>query len=287
MSGSMPKALAFKERHGTRPVIARGLLFMSVALRQAARRLHTGGDRGTGHPPAPPSAAHSLREGDGPHRGGRRNAVFWAFLRKDLYFSFPLIAGAFAAGGVALGLLKLGATFAAGFILFCAAAAPAPFLCMFLIAGERQERSHLFALSLPISPVRYMLAKVLAVSIAYAVAWLGLGAGTVLWLASAPLGAGLLPYLTVVWLFVLDQYCGMLAVFVARQSVATSIAAMIVFNTSPALFFNYVAHDVPAGPGAVAVWSPYALQLVTIELAVAAAFFAMTLWAVSRHREQS
>jgi hypothetical protein len=62
---------------------------------------------------------------------------------------------------------------------------------------------------------------------------------------------------------------------------------MIVFNTSPALFFYYVAGRVSAGPGAVAVWSPYVRLLLGIELAVAAAFLALTFWAVSRRTDQT
>jgi hypothetical protein len=221
--------------------------------------------------------------------GLTRTAVFWGFLLKDLYFSRFLILGAFVIAAAALVLFKLASAYFAAFIvMFCAGAVPAAFLCMFLVAGERQERSHLFALSLPISPARYMLAKVLAVTIAFVAPWVVLGVGAALVLANMPLGAGLLPYGTLTWLFVLDQYFMLLAVTVASQSTAAVIVAMIVFNLAPSFFFYYLGtNSITATPAAVAVLSPNVLRVLTTELAAAAVLFALTLWSVFRQRDQT
>jgi hypothetical protein len=215
--------------------------------------------------------------------------VFRGFLLKDLYFSLPLIVGAFLTAALALALLKLANAYFASFIvMFCAGAAPAAFLCLLLIHGERQERSHLFALSLPISPARYMLTKVLAVTIAYAVPWVVLGAGVELLLLRMPMGSGLVPYSTITWLFVLDQYFMLLVVSVIRPTAATVTAAMILFNTSPSLFFYYLSTNrITPTPGTVAVWSPDVLKVISIELVAAAVFLALTLWGASRHRDQT
>jgi len=213
--------------------------------------------------------------------------VFWGLVRKDLYFSRLVMVGAFLTAAIGLGAQMLGGSFAAAILLFCAGAAPAAFLCIFLISAERQERSHLFALSLPISPSRYLLAKVLAVTTAFAVPWALLGLGICLLLAISPASAGLLPYFTVVWLFVLDQYCALLSVMVASQSAAVVTAAMVMFNVSPSLFFYYIARWANPEPSAVVVWTAYELRIVTIELGVAAACFALTLWCVLRQRDQT
>jgi hypothetical protein len=219
-------------------------------------------------------------------------SVIRAYVLKDLYFSRVIIAGAFLAAAVALGLFEVGASSAALILIFSAAAAPAALLCLFLIFGERQGRAHLFDLSLPISPAQYMLAKVLAITSAFAVPWVVLGAGVtlLLLLQSGPSGAALLPYATTVWLFVLDEYCLILSVCVASQSAAAMMTAMIVFNLAPALFFAYVAPAakpaLTAGRSAAAVWSPHLLWIVEMELAVAAALFAVVLRCVFRQQDQ-
>jgi hypothetical protein len=214
--------------------------------------------------------------------------VFWGFLLKDLYFSRVLIAAAFITAAIALALFKLaGAYFAAFIVMFCAGSAPAAFLCLGLIFGERQERAHLFSLSLPISPARYMLAKVLAITCAFVGTWLLLGGGTALLLEGMPLGAGLLPYSVATWLFVLDQFCLLLAVGAASQSGAVMVGAMLFYNISPAFFFYYMgANEITAAPGAIAVWTPQVQRVITSELAIVAALLALTLWCVFRQKDQ-
>jgi hypothetical protein len=287
MTGSARRVSGAAEPFSPRLLLARALLAASIGLRNAARRLGAGGNADA--QPAPAGGARPFGLGQLPGALFTRGAVFRGFLLKDLYFSLPLIVGAFLTAALALGLLKLaGAYFAAFIVMFCAGSAPAAFLVLFLIHGERQERSHLFALSLPISPARYMFVKVLAVTMAYAVPWVVLGAGVELLLLRTPLGSGLLPYSTITWLFVLDQYFMLLAVTVISPTVGTVIAAMILFNISPTFFFYYLSTNlITATPGAVAVWSPNVLRVIAGELTAAAVFLALTLWGVMRQRDQT
>jgi ABC-2 type transport system permease protein len=269
-----------------RLVLARALLGASIGLRNLARRLE-------GRTPGAGSAARAPAGVAIPAAVAAacptRNAVFLAFLLRDLYFSRACIVMAFITAAAALALDKLaGAHFAAFIAMYCAGSAPAAFLCLLLVFGERQERSHLFALSLPISPARYLLAKVLAVSIAFLGTWLLLGAATALLLASMPLGAGLLPYSTATWLFVLDLFCMLLAITAASQSVGVVVAANVAYNIAPAFFFYYIGTiSITAQPAAVAVWSPQARWLITAEMAAVVMLFALTFWSVLRPRDQA
>lgn len=277
MTESLPRASGARELRVARLHIARALLAASIWLRNIARRLGA-----EGHVDPRSLAQVPARDAVAAHLQPTTGAVFRGFLVKDLLLSWPLIAMGFLIAGLALVLVLGGAYFAAFIAMFCAGAVPAAFLCMVLVFGERQERSHLFMLSLPISPARYLLAKVSALTIAYAVPWVVLGGAAVVLLARVPSGPGLLPYALIAWLFVLDQYCMLLAAAIVSQSAA--MVAMIAFNVLPSFFFYYIGNPVMK-PGAVAVWSPYALRVIAIELAIAAALFAMTLWCASRPRD--
>jgi ABC-2 type transport system permease protein len=218
-------------------------------------------------------------------------SVLRSFVLKDLYFSRWIVAASFVVALLAYGLAAVGGTFAAFILLFCAGAAPATFLCLFLISGERKERSHLFALSLPISPERYLLAKVLALSSAYILPWAALGLITLLLAFVLPHHMGIVPYATLTWLFVLDQYAMMLAVTVSSRSEAAAVVAMIVFNISPAFFFYYMSRVASIGgvnpTAAVAVWSPVAMIITAIEILVALLLFAVVFWSVFHQKDQT
>jgi len=283
MSGALNRSVAVKEASAGRRVLARALLTLAAALRKTARRLDAAGGAAAGLPP------EIVGISSGQTRAARftSDPVFWALVRKDVYASRVIILGAFVTAGAALALQKIGGDLAAAVLLYCAGAAPPVFLCLMLISGERQERSHLFALSLPISPARYLLAKVVAVTAAFAVPWGLLGAGIGVLLMISPAGVNGVPFVTVVWLFVLDLYCGLLWVVVASRSAALVTTAMVLINVSPSLYFNYIARWTNPPPGAVVLWSPYALRVVTIETVLAAVCFAFTLWCVFRQKDQT
>ena len=218
-------------------------------------------------------------------------SVLKSFVLKDLYFSRWIVAASFVVALLAYGLAAGGGTFAAFILLFCAGAAPATFLCLFLISGERKERSHLFALSLPISPAHYLLAKVLALSAAYALQWTVVGLVTLVFGFILPHHMGIAPYAAITWLFILDQYAMMLAVTVSSRSEGAAVAAMIVFNISPAFFFYYMAR-IPSIGGAnplapVAVWSPAVITAGGIEIVVALLLIAVVFWSVFHQQDQT
>lgn len=276
MSGTLNTA-AVKEPSFARRVSARVLRALSATLLKAAHRLEAPerGDEG------------AARASPGQPVGVRFTAdrVFWGFMWKDLYFSRRIIMAGFLTAAAGLGVQRAGAGFLASILLFCAVAAPAAFLSIFLIYAERQERSHLFDLSLPISPRGYLLGKVLAVTAAFGMIWLTLIVGIGLLIALSPGGTAYLPYLMVVWLFVLAEYSVLLWILVASRSVGAMILGTIFFNTSPGIFFYYIGRAVDPTQGGVPGWSPYALRVVASELAVAAVFFALTLWCVARQRD--
>ncbi|HYC92897.1 MAG TPA: AAA family ATPase [Thermoanaerobaculia bacterium] len=98
---------------------------------------------------------------------------------KDLYLYRPLIACALVAGVASLVLSRFSAGdhvstgVNAGVVLFMTTIiAFGIFIAMGGILKERQDRSQLFVLSLPIAPAQYAMAKVGAALIAFLVPWI-------------------------------------------------------------------------------------------------------------------
>src|SRR5690242_21946435 len=81
--------------------------------------------------------------------------------------------GALLTAAIALAIANIGplGAYTAMIFLISAGAAPAVFICMFIVIAERKEKTNLFCLSLPISGRQYALAKIVAASVAFLVPW--------------------------------------------------------------------------------------------------------------------
>jgi ABC-2 type transport system permease protein len=219
-----------------------------------------------------------------------RRSVFWHIVRRDLRISMGLIVTALVLGIIAFALAGHGkvASFVSTFLLICAGIAPGVFICSLMIWTERKDKSRLFSLSLPISPPRYALAKATAASIAYLAPWAALAATALIGytLLSAPSGPA--PLMTALWLFLLDQFCIFLCITLVTDSDLWFTAAIVFVNTSIAPFF-FVMTNIPSiGPhinGPTAFWSSTVITILAVELTVAAAVVAFTIYRISRTRD--
>lgn len=218
------------------------------------------------------------------------NAIVRRFVLKDLHFARGVMIGAVLIALLAIPLLTLGPVgrYAAFILMIVAGAAPGSFICGALVVTERKERSNLFALALPISPVQATLAKALAAVTAYLVPWAVLMAGTfaLFYIAHSP--KGLLPLGTMVWVFLLDQFCLQLAVSLTTSSDALFTTVIVFCSVSISMYF-YVTLSVPTFaaqlPQAAATWSPMVFKVIAIELLIAVALLAYTFWRVSRQKD--
>jgi ABC-2 family transporter protein len=217
------------------------------------------------------------------------NAALSRFVLKDLYFAWPVMVGAIALALLAIPLLALGpiGRYAALILMICAGAVPPSFICMALIVGERKERANLFALSLPISGRQTQLAKMLAAATAYLLPWavLILGTFVVFSLSHAP--RGMLPFGTMVWVFLLDQFCLMLAVAITSTTDGWVTVTIVICSVSISFYF-FTFLSIPQMSAqlsqATAVWTPFELRVIAIELAIAIALLAFALSHVLRRR---
>jgi ABC-2 family transporter protein len=218
------------------------------------------------------------------------NATLARFVLKDLYFARPVMVGAIAIALLAIPLLALGpiGRYAALILMVCAGAVPSSFICMALIVGERKERANLFALSLPISGRQTQLAKMLAAATAYLLPWVVLILGTFIVFAIAHAPRGMLPFGTMIWVFLLDQFCLMLAVAITSTTDGWVTMTVVICSVSISFYF-YAFLSIPQIsaqlPQATAVWTPFELRVIAIELAIAIALLAFALWQLMRKRD--
>lgn len=207
-------------------------------------------------------------------------------IAKDLHLHRWLIAGTLVAGIVSLFLAGSGGPLApVGDIVFITAiVVHGVILAIHSPLVERQAKSLLFVLSLPISPVRYVIAKMAACLIAFLVPWLAV---TVLVVGSA-VSAGTAsevgaPYATAMMLFLLANFSLLLAIGLLVRSELGAIAAIIITNTLVPLFLGSV---LPAIAGSTRHdWNGPIVLVIAAELALLAAAMVMPPFVISRRRE--
>lgn len=214
----------------------------------------------------------------------------WRYLLKDLHFSRAFIIGTVLIALVALPLTALGPVgmYSAMILMICAGAAPATFICMYLIVAERKERANLFSLSLPISATQVALAKIGAAAVAYLLPWTLLAAGAAALFSVVHVQLGLLPFGTMFWLFMLDEFFLMLAVTISSRSEGLTTATIVFCNVAIS-FYIFVFLHVPSIArdygGAVAVWNRFVFGVIAAELGIAVLLVLLTLWTLSRKKD--
>jgi hypothetical protein len=218
------------------------------------------------------------------------NAVIRRMVLKDLYFARGVMCGAIVLALIAIPLLALGpiGRYSAMILIVFAGAAPSAFICGMLIVTEHKERANLFSLSLPVSGRQMLIAKILAAAAAYLLPWIVLLAGTFLLFAARHAPMGLLPFGTMLWVFLLDEFCLTLAVAVSSRAegwfttavVGCSLAIsfyMFSFLSLPSISVNL--------PSATPIWSPIVVHVIVVELLIAVALASFIAWQLSRRTD--
>jgi hypothetical protein len=194
---------------------------------------------------------------------------------KDLYLHRWLIGIAFAGGVVSLlitgTLTQTGVGFGLVFYL-TTVIAYGIVLVMHAVTLERNQKSLVFALSLPISPAEYLQAKMLAMLLGFVGPWALLTIATMVMIAVTAIPDGMIPYLAVISILMLTNFCVVLAAALISRSDPLITLVIIVTNASVSLLFILMS-TVPSlkdlASRDVHVWPPAALEIIGVELAVA------------------
>ncbi len=149
------------------------------------------------------------------------------------------------------------------------------------IIGEKKEQTTPFVMSLPVRPSEYVLAKVLANCVIFLVPWCVVVLGVVFLTLTTPIPNGILQFLVLMCVLLVMNYAIVLTVTVVTESEGLSIFFMVLVN----LFLNPFIMLVMRNPefhehleSEVVYWSPTALMLMAILLAVAVAVISLGLW---------
>ncbi len=223
-------------------------------------------------------------------------SIVTRLVAKDLYFYRWLIAIAVLVGFASIALMGVGPGDSVktgmnlGVILFMTdVIALGIFIVMFGLFKERQDKSLLFVLSLPVSPMQYGIAKVASALIAFLVPWAVLTAATIA-LTAASDGApdGAIPAFAAMMTFFLANFCLLLALVLVTQSERWAIAGILVTNTAVPAFLGvlYRLPDIAAHQqSTTAVWSTTALTIIAVAVAAAALSLGTALYIQSRRRD--
>lgn len=223
-----------------------------------------------------------------------RPSILGRLIAKDLYLHRWLMSGAVVAGVLALALTGRGAGgedsgLDLGFLLYLTALITFGILVPMLgIFRERQDRSRLFVLSLPISPGGYAVAKLTAAWLTYLLPWLTLTLGVVVLTAASGRPSGSLPFFVAVMGFLLGNFATLTAVVAASNSELWAVAGILVTNVAVTPFLVHLGRlpGVADGAGAAtATWSPELRTLLGIEAVWILTAFAVALWLSTRRRD--
>jgi len=193
---------------------------------------------------------------------------------KDWQVYQKQLAGFVAGLLLALGLVGMGTP-------LLASAGALLLLVLLLVVGsyaiqssvmvERKQQTQPFVMSLPVTPMDVFWGKLLANLVIYLVPFLLVSGGLLALVLTTPRPDGTVPWLAVVTLFMLANFCLSLCVVIAVDSEGWNVFAMLALMTLIGPFLYWVSSMQGIREhlqGDVIVWSPQVLGLIGGELAV-------------------
>lgn len=208
---------------------------------------------------------------------------------KDWYFQRWPIAASLAGGAMALALIAGGTngSFYAGTVLLITVMVTAGVsLAATTVVGERTEHTLPFIMSLPISPIEYTAAKMVANVSIFLVPWTALTAGTLILLG---IGAGgMIPLATLTLVEMFASYCLILMAAIVTESMGWTISVMAASNLFLQAFLYYVTRMPGVARtmrGAVAVWDRGTVTLLIAEIVLSFVFLGLAFVLQSRKRD--
>ena len=203
---------------------------------------------------------------------------------KDWYLSRSLltIVGILGAVSIASLYLRHGVTSLLGMLLSLSAVM---FLGILIptqtIVNERTQRNLPFVMSLPVSPMQYTTAKILANIVAFLALWLPIMIGMIGTIAGTQVYGGLVPLMLLAAFAPFVTFAVVVAVALVTESQAGSVAAHFASNIGNGVAWFFIERapgfwENLKGP--VAIWNPtmvsiLAMDIVTIGAAIALTFY--------------
>jgi ABC-type transport system involved in multi-copper enzyme maturation permease subunit len=208
---------------------------------------------------------------------------------KDWYFNRWAILAYVAVG--LLSVLALGAGhemafYAGSTLLITVLVTIGAHLAMVTVIYERRDQTLAFVMTLPISPMEYTTAKVLANFAIFGLSWITLLIGTIAVIAgTATVPDGLIPFSVVLLVQLFTGYCLMLAVALVTESQGWTIGALVLGNLLFQCVLYGLANLTDVGKdltGNSIVWRQPVVAALGIEIAAILMILALTFYLQAR-----
>jgi hypothetical protein len=211
-------------------------------------------------------------------------------IAKDLFLLRPMMVGALVFGGIGITLMPFGETqfFVGWIVVFIAVILLGLLTTVVGVITERKDRVHLFVLTLPVSPVQYLQAKLAANAIAFFLPWTILLAAALTLVAATGIPDGIMPFLVMLLGYAVCYHAAYLGMALVTDSAILSTLVVIVGNTAPVFLIQTFLRVSGAGPDFVppdADWTGPVLGILTSEIAFSAAVLGIALFVRSRERD--
>ena len=215
-------------------------------------------------------------------------AMVGKLIVKDWQVYQKQLAGYVAGLLLALGLVGMGSPLlsaAGGLLLLVLLIVVGTFAVGSLVMAERKEQTQPFVMSLPVTPMDVFWGKLLANLVIYLVPFLLVSGGLLALVLTTPRPDGTVPWLVVVALFMLANFCVSLCVVIAVDSEGWNVFAMLALMTLIGPFLYWVTWMPGIREhlqGDAIVWSPQVLALIGGELAVIGIGILIAAWVHAR-----
>jgi ABC-type transport system involved in multi-copper enzyme maturation permease subunit len=153
------------------------------------------------------------------------------------------------------------------------------------IVNERKRQNLPFVMSLPVSPMEYTTAKIIANLVAFVLVWLPLTGAVLAMFKLSGAFAGLIPILLIAALAPFVAFCLILATAIVFESETASVVVMAACNVSYSFswFFLVRIPNIRADlSGPVAVWSRPMLAILSAEISLIVLAIGLTFFFQSR-----
>ena len=211
-------------------------------------------------------------------------------IAKDLFLLRPMMIGALLIGSVGLVLMLFGdvSFFVGWLVLFIVATLLGLFTTVVTVITERKDRVHLFVLTLPVSPVQYLRAKLTANAIGFLVPWAILLTAALTLIAVTAAPDGIMPFIAMLFCYVVCYYAAYLGMALVTDSTILTTVVIIAGNTAPVFLIPLFLRLSRVGSDFVppdAVWTGAVLGILAGEIAFGAAVLGIALFIRSRERD--
>jgi len=215
-------------------------------------------------------------------------SIVWRLILKDWYFCRVVVASVAVIGVASVAALYVRDGFTSLVAMITSLIAViflGSLLPSLTIVNERKRQNLAFVMSLPVSPMQYTTAKIVANLVAFLALWLPIAIGMIGTVVSARVFGGIIPLMVVAALAPFTAFALFMAVAIVSESetwAITTMAASNVAYTFVWLFISRIPDMFRDLSSPVAIWRPQMVSIVTVEAVAIVLAFGLTFYLQSK-----